>query len=85
MTHKEMLKKMGLTADEHRDLMIKFAAFHNSLNPNQRKVMEQCMPTLEDAAKTFGPDVTTQQIESFMAASSGPGASCSIARSGPGK
>lgn len=83
MTHDDMIAKMGLSTEEHRDLMIKFAAFHNSLNANQQRVMERSMPTLEQAAQSFGPGVTTQHIQSLMAASTGPGSSCSIALNAP--
>jgi len=63
MTHKQMLKKLGLTEDEHRDLVTKFAAFHSSLNENQRRVVRHSMPTAEQAAKSFGRGVTAEHIE----------------------
>ena len=84
MTHDDMLKKMGLTHDEHKDLLSKFSAFHGSLNDNQKKVMARSMPTLEQAAKSFGPGVTPQHLEAFAApGDAGGGSGCSIALVSP--
>lgn len=66
MTRHEMLKKMGLTHDEHVDLMGKFEAFHASLNQNQQKVVTRSLMTLEQARMTFGPSATVQDVANLV-------------------
>lgn len=66
MTRDEMLNKMGLTDAEHRDLMAKFTAFQNSLNANQKRVMSRSVVSLSQAAKSFGPNVTADDVQSNL-------------------
>ena len=65
MNRKEMLQRLGLSEQEHTDLLAKFAVFHNSLNENQKRVVRNSMPTTKQASKSFGPGVTSQHIQSF--------------------
>ena len=84
MTHEEMLKKMGLTKEEHKDLLTKFTAFHNSLNANQQKVIARSMPSAKDAAKSFGPGVTAEHLHSLTASASiSDGSGCQVALTAP--
>jgi hypothetical protein len=62
MTRKEMLEKSGLTEDEFQDLVQKFVAFHHSLNTPQRDAIERSLPTVAEAAATFGPGVTAEHL-----------------------
>ena len=68
MTHDEMLKKMHLTDGELRDLLRKFHSFFKSLDKQQQAVVKYSLPKLERAAKTFGPDVTPDNLEDLLEA-----------------
>jgi hypothetical protein len=68
MTHEEMLKRMGLTHEELKDLLLKLAQLHVSLNEHQRAVLDRSLPTASKAAKTFGADVTAADLERFLSA-----------------
>ena len=63
MTRDEMLKRMKLTDEELKDLIHKCKNFHNSLNEHQRAVVTHSLPTVTAAAKTFGPDVTAEDLK----------------------
>jgi hypothetical protein len=62
-----MLKKLGLTIEEFRDLIQKLDTLNKSLNPAQRAVIERSFPTAAAAATTFGQDVTAAQLQSLLA------------------
>jgi hypothetical protein len=63
MTRNEMLKRMKLTDEEFKDLILKFKAFQKSLNKNQRAVVKLSLPKASAAAKTFGDDVTAKDLK----------------------
>jgi hypothetical protein len=65
MTRDEMLKKLGLTQEENDELMSKFAKFLQSLTPNQKRVFLDLMPRTDDVVKSFGPDVTIEQLQTL--------------------
>jgi hypothetical protein len=65
MTHPEMLKKLGLSAEEHKELMSKFSTFYSSLSESQKTVVRHTMPSAEQAAKSFGPGVTVEHVQSL--------------------
>jgi len=65
MSHEEMLKKLGLTEAQHRDLMTKLLHFCRSLDDSQKKVVKDNLPTLEEAARSFGPDVSVEDFKKF--------------------
>jgi hypothetical protein len=66
MTREEMLKQMGLTHEELKDLLHKLRQLHASLNEHQRAVLTRSLPTPSRAAKTFGADVTAEDLEKFL-------------------
>ena len=66
MTREEMLKKMGLTQEELKDLLLKLAQLRASLNDRQRAVLDRSLPTHSAAATTFGADVTAGDLEKAL-------------------
>ena len=62
MTQKQLLKLLGLTSEEFRDLLQKFADFQKSLNPAQRDAVERSMPTIAQARRSLGGDLTPEQL-----------------------
>lgn len=63
MDKQEMLGKLGLSEDEYKKLLTKFATFFNSLEDNQKRVINNWLPHLDEIAKSFGPDVTVEQLK----------------------
>ncbi len=66
MTKEEFLKQVGLSNDEFRDLLQKFVSFRDSLNPAQKDAVQRSMPTLSEAAKSFEPNITTEQLSEIL-------------------
>lgn len=66
MTRDEMLKRMGLTSDGLNDLLKQYREFHDKLKPEQQSVLKRSLPSLEDAAKSFGPDVTPKDLQDLF-------------------
>ena len=73
MTHDEMLKGLNLKHDELVDLLTKFESFHSSLNPQQQQVINSSLPSAVDAAKSFSPNVTPQNLQQLLSDSSTSG------------
>lgn len=65
MTHPEMLKQLGLSHDEHKELVSKFSDFYSSLNERQKTVIRRTMPSAEQAAKSFGSGTTVEHVQSL--------------------
>jgi hypothetical protein len=70
MTQEELLKAIGLSADELRDLQAKFDAFFSSLNKHQQAVVKRSLPTIAESLQALRPDVTERELEEFF---KGPG------------
>jgi len=66
MTRAEMLKSMGLTEDEFRQLLVKFGVFYASLRPNQRAVVNRALPSLRRAARSLGRDVASEDLREML-------------------
>ena len=66
MTDQEILKKIGLTDHELRDLQAKHAEFAKGLNAHQKKSLAKSLPTSKEAAATLGPGVTPERLEEFI-------------------
>ena len=66
MTHKEMLNKLGVSKDELNDLLTKISDFQKTLGPNQLKLFQGSLPTLQDAAASFGPDANPSTVQDFF-------------------
>jgi hypothetical protein len=66
MNHDEMLRKLGLTEAQYRDLMDKFLKFCQGLDEDQKKLVRHNLPSLEQAAKSFGPDVSVEDFKKFV-------------------
>ena len=62
MTHEEMLKKLGLTGVQFRDLLQKYENFMNSLDADQQAVIKSSWPSLAQAAASFGPGATEADL-----------------------
>ncbi len=60
MDREALLKSLGLTNDELKDFLRKFADFQRELNPAQLKVLVRSLPTIDEARKSLGP--TTQDL-----------------------
>ena len=72
MTHKQMLKRLGLSEGELRDLVRKYSAFRKRLKPAQRRHLDRRLKvSLRKAAATFGPRVTAAQVQDFLAQRAG--------------
>lgn len=66
MNRSEMLKRMGLSEQELKELLEHFRHFYKRLNDRQKAVVRRSLPTLEQAAKSFGPDVTSGQMQELF-------------------
>jgi hypothetical protein len=66
MTRDEMLNRMKLSDEELKDLLQKFKTFENSLNEHQRAVVRHSLPKPSAAAKTFGADVTADDLKALF-------------------
>ncbi len=66
MTQREMLKKLGVSKDELHDLLTKMSNLQKRLSPKQRRLFQESMPTLQDAAIAFGPDVDPLDVQKFF-------------------
>lgn len=62
MNRDEMLKELGVSADELHDLLEKFHAFLASLDEPQRAAIRRSLPTLAEALAAFGPNVTEEDL-----------------------
>ncbi len=61
-----MLKQLGVSQQQFKDLLQKFQNFHNSLDEQQRKVVQSSMPNLKQAAAAFGPDVKEDDLHQLF-------------------
>jgi hypothetical protein len=67
MTRDEMLRRMGLKdGKELDDLLEAYRNFHKGLSPGQQGVLSRSLPSIEDAAKSFGPDVTPKDLQDLF-------------------
>ncbi len=71
MTHDEMLKQLGLSREEHKQLISRFSDFYSTLNESQKTVIRRTMPTAEQAARSFGPGTTVEHVQSLCATEAG--------------
>jgi hypothetical protein len=81
MTRDEMLQKMGLSDQDHKELLVKFAAFHASLKPSQQEVLMRSMLPLDQAAKSFGPNVTVEHLQAIAASANVGTNGCTVSKS----
>jgi hypothetical protein len=68
MTRQEMLKQMGLTQEELKDLLVRLTKLRADLTEPQRAVFDRSLPTHATAAKTFGADVTAANLQELLSA-----------------
>ena len=68
MTRQEMLNRLGIKDHEFRDYLRKLCHFLNSLDATQREFhyKHAGTKTVEQLAKSFGPHVTTKDIEELL-------------------
>jgi hypothetical protein len=66
MDQEEMLKELGVSRKELYELLTRFGAFFESLDKRQQAVIRRSFPTLTEAAKTFGPDVTGDDLRKLF-------------------
>jgi hypothetical protein len=66
MTQEELLKAIGLSAAELRDLQDKFHTFFSSLNKHQQAVVKRSLPTIAQSLAALRPDVTERELEKFF-------------------
>jgi len=78
MTHEEMLKKLGLTDQQFRDLLKKHSDFLNSLDPAQQAVIKRSTPTLAHAAASFGPGASETDVSDMLKRATPPNATAFI-------
>ena len=62
MNDNEMLKALGLSASQLKDLLQKFRDFVKSLDEAQRHVVTRSLPTLAEAVKAFGGHATEADL-----------------------
>lgn len=82
MNKEEMLKKSGLTDEEFKELVHKFKAFLESLNPAQRAAVDRWLPSAEKIAASFGPALTVKELAKNVGC--GEETAASIAQEGVG-
>lgn len=81
MNRPDMLLKLGLSDSEFSDLLQKFNGFVSQLNGNQQNVIQNSIISISDAAATFGPTATVDDVRNLLGMStyaSGVQASVSI-------
>jgi hypothetical protein len=66
MTKREFLDQLGLSSEEFRDLMQKFVYFLEPMNEAQRDAVRRSMPTITEAASSFGPNVTQERLGEIL-------------------
>jgi hypothetical protein len=66
MTQEELLKALGLSAAEFRDLQDKFDRFFRSLNKPQQAVIKRSLPTIAESLAALKPDITEGELEKFF-------------------
>lgn len=71
MTRRQMLDQIGITDEHFRDYLRKYSSFLKSLEPSQREFHydHAGKSTVDEVAKSLGPDVTTKDIEQLFAES----------------
>ena len=69
MTRQQMLDKIGITDEHFRDYLRKYCSFLNSLERIQRDFHYDHVgrSTVEEVAKSLGPDVSAKDIEHLFA------------------
>jgi len=73
MSDQEILRKMGLSEHELKDLLRKFNDFVNTLNPAQRRRFLKSQMTVEEGVEELDKDVTAPQLEDFFRRHGPPG------------
>jgi hypothetical protein len=62
MNHDEMLKELGMSHAELRDLLAKFDDFLKSLTEAQQNAVRRSLPTHSEAIKAFGPGLKADDL-----------------------
>lgn len=84
MDRRELLDKLHLSDPEFRQMLHEFSRFYNSLNHKQQRVVRNSMLSLAQAAKTYGDDVTEQDLAALCGGDGVPGiCGCTAADGGP--
>jgi hypothetical protein len=71
MNQEEMLKELGVSRREFDDLLTKFHGFVGSLDERQQAVVKRSLPTITEAAASFGPDVKPDDLRRLFKEGSG--------------
>lgn len=66
MTNADILKQMGLTDSELRDLLHKTNTYFNSLSKAQKDLVLSSQHNREEAAATLRGDVSVSELEKFL-------------------
>jgi len=66
MTKQEFLDEVGLSTHEFRDLIQKFVDFLEPLNEAQKDAIHRSLPTIAEAARSMGPNVTEQRLGEIL-------------------
>jgi hypothetical protein len=66
MKHEDMLKHLGLSKDQLRTLLRKFHDFHNSLDAEQKAVVDRSLPSLKQASDSFGPQTNESELHKLL-------------------
>ncbi len=66
MRKQEFLDRLGLSSEEFRDLIQKFVYFLEPLNEAQKDAVRRSMPTIAEAARSLGPNVTPEQLGEIL-------------------
>jgi hypothetical protein len=66
MTKEEFLSRLGLSSHEFRELVRKFIHFLDRLTEAERAAVLRSMPTIAEAARSFGPDVTSDELGNIL-------------------
>ncbi len=66
MTRDEMLRELGLTQEQLKDLLKRHSDFMNSLDAAQKALVKSWSPSLEAAARSFGPGATAHDVQNLI-------------------
>ncbi|MBV9155631.1 MAG: hypothetical protein JO097_05185 [Acidobacteriaceae bacterium] len=66
MTDRELLRKIGLTDADLRDLLEKLHNFVGTLSPKQKRAFKKFLSSSRETVESLRKDVTVEQLEKFI-------------------
>jgi len=66
MNQQELLKELGVSYEELQKLLAKVNGFLTSLDEHELKIVKRSLPTLTEAVRSFGHDVTPDELRKLF-------------------